>query len=100
MLARETGRPANVVLVLVRDDDSGKVRGSEPDARQALRRFSQAETTVEQHARRTHFHDQSIALAAATKQREPHRARRWVRSGPAQGAEARARAISDPPAGR
>src|SRR5207237_5913115 len=63
---------ADVIVVLVRDDDGGKRLGLDADPREPRGRIANAETAVDQNASGTSFDNEPVAFAAAADRREAH----------------------------
>lgn len=68
----ETDDAADVVAVLVGDDDAGEGFRLAAEAGQPEARFARAEAAIEQEPRRTGFDEQGIAAAAAAQRGEAH----------------------------
>src|SRR6202521_5044782 len=70
--AAQSGYTADVVAMLVGDDNAGKICGCEPEAGKPEYGICDAESAVEEQAGVSDLHDQPIALRAATQGREAH----------------------------
>ena len=68
----ERRHAADVVGVLVRDEDRGQRRRREPEPPEARRGVADAEAAIDQHARAARLDDEAVALAAAAQGREAH----------------------------
>jgi hypothetical protein len=64
---RESGHPADVIGVLVGDEDRRQRRRFEPEAREADRRAADAEPAIDQDPRAAGLDDEAVAFAAAAK---------------------------------
>ena len=69
---RERRNAADVIVVFVRDDDSGEGFWCDADACEARGRVTNAKTAVDQNARRAGFDNEPVAFAAAADRREAH----------------------------
>jgi hypothetical protein len=72
VLRRERGDAADVVGVLVRDDDRVDVARREAEAAEARRGVAHAEAAVDHDARGARLDDEPVAFAAAPQRREAH----------------------------
>src|SRR6185312_2284862 len=91
---RERRDAADVVRMLVRDEDGRERRRFDPEAKQARGRIANAETAIDQDARVADFDDETVAFAAASERGEAHVSARRARS--ARDAEHRRRASGRP----
>ena len=73
-LAREPRDAAEVVVVLVGDQDGGNLLGLHPQAGEAAHGLAQAESAVQQQARVLHLDEKRVALTAAAEEGETHQA--------------------------
>ena len=69
---RERRNAADVIGMLVRDDDRGNGLGRDTDPCEPRDRVPDAEAAVDQHPRRADLDQQAIAFAAAAQRRETH----------------------------
>ena len=70
---RECRHAADMIAVLVGDDDRGDAFRFNAQAGKARDRVADAEAAVDQHAGAAAFDQQAVALAAAAETRETHR---------------------------
>src|SRR5438552_12312608 len=71
---RERRDAADMIGMLVRDDDRGNGLGRDADPREPRDRVPDAEPAIDQHPRRADLDQQAIAFAAAAQRRETHAA--------------------------
>ncbi len=69
---RERRNTADMIGVLVRDEDRGERRRLEPEPGEASRRAPNAEAAVDQDARAARLDDEAVAFAAAAQGGEAH----------------------------
>src|SRR6185437_8459263 len=69
---RERRDPANVVAMLVRDEDRCDRRGIDSKARETNARVAHAEAAVDQDRGAARLDDEAVALAAAAQRSEAH----------------------------
>ena len=69
--AGETGDAADVIVMLVSDDDRGQALGLNAKPREAADRIVESEAAVEHDPRATVFDDERVAAAAAAEGGEP-----------------------------
>src|SRR5882672_12576167 len=72
MAARQPRDTADMVFVLVGDDDGRQIFGGEAKAAETGGRLAEPESTVEQNPGGTGFDDQGIAPTAAAQRCEAH----------------------------